>query len=143
MAKMENKELVEKFKKYINEKYGSLDYFTEKQLIDYCLGKAKENEQAGKKFQVQDVNCAGIIKYLQSKRCMSYDLIIKSAERLSKQYSKLALASAPSTPSQFGESKVAKTVSNKLDLYYLKGNISSHLGSDGKTITYETVEPIA
>jgi len=41
-------------------------------------------------YKVGDVNVAGIIKFLQVKKCMSYDLIAESAERLAKRYADLS-----------------------------------------------------
>ena len=43
-----------------------------------------------KPYKVGDVNVAGIIKFLQVKKCMSYDLIAESAARLALQYKRLA-----------------------------------------------------
>ena len=140
--------LVEKIKKYINEKYGSLDYFTEKQLLDYCLGKAKENEPSGKPYKVENINCAGIIKYLQIKHCMSYDLIAESANRLATQYSRLAKnsnssGSKTSTQNYIEETNAGKIIETNLNLHLLNGNIGSRLHTDGKTIEYHTIEPVA
>lgn len=143
MENMEKTLLVDRIKKYINEKYGSLDYFTEQQLVDYCLGKAEAKKSQGKVFKIQDVNCEGIIKYLQTKKCMSYDLITESANRLAVQYARLAKTSAPSSIKKIDEKETADLVQNKINLYYLNGNLDSHVASDGKTITYETIEPVA
>ena len=41
------------------------------------------------------------------------------------------------------EKETADLVQNKINLYYLNGNLDSHVASDGKTITYETIEPVA
>ena len=55
---MANAELVAKIKKYINEKHKHLDIFTEQQLIDYLLGKAKGNE---KNFKLDNFNIFNVI----------------------------------------------------------------------------------
>jgi len=144
MEKFEEQALVEKIKKYINEKYGTLDYFTEQELINYCLGKAKEKKSDSKTFKVQDANYSGIIKYLQGKYCMSYGLIIESAQRLAKRYRDLSsLLSNTSTPCKANKAEVQSLVENKINSYYIKGKLDSHLRPDGTTIEYEVIEPVA
>ena len=70
-------------------------------------------------------------------------MIAESANRLAVQYARLAKTSAPSSIKKIDEKETADLVQNKINLYYLNGNLDSHVASDGKTITYETIEPVA
>ena len=53
-------------------------------------GNSTEVTFKTKPYKCGDVNVAGIIKFLQIKKFMSYDLIVESAERLAIQYKRLA-----------------------------------------------------
>lgn len=131
---MANAELVAKIKKYINEKHKHLDIFTEQQLIDYLLGKAKGNE---KNFKLDNFNFKAIIKHLQGKHNMSYDLIIESAERLAKRYASLSKKSSGPKPEVVGS-----FAESALTNLYIKGAVSANPSDDGSTIQYKPVRPV-
>ena len=86
-------------------------------------GIAVAGQPQTKPYKVGDVNVAGIIKFLQVKQCMSYDLIIESAERLAERYTKLAKASSKSK----GASKGGKDANA-----HIKGEDTPVIDNDGK-----------
>lgn len=145
--KVENQVFIDLIRSYINTKFEtkSNPYFTEEDLINACINNIEGvAEFSNNPFEIKSINYEKLVKTLQVKNCMSYDLIAESAQKLAKQYGCLAtsLENPGSQLNDYNKDKVAKLVAGSVDVLYLNGFLNAGVKKDKKTVYYNALEEI-